>query len=309
MTVRQMIGRIPGARVAYNAVTRARRAPLIGYDDRPANRHVRLDLARLARHNLLSRRSILGHSTAVVTMTTHGARIRRVHLAIESIARGSVGPHRMILWLDDARLATALPRPLRRLVKRGLEVRVVPSGMRVHTKYYFYVRSIASHSRPMVTADDDIIYPAHWLADLETVASRYPGAIVCHRAHRVELTQSAIASYLTWGPCTSGVPSFRHFGTSVSGQYFAPEFLNTVREAATGFIESAPDNDDIWLHSLAVRHAVRVVQVTEASAHFPFIPGSQSSGLYFTNAMGGRNDEQVAACYSPADVRRLRADA
>src|ERR1700728_2535296 len=77
---------------------------------------LRADMAWLLLSNRFSREPVAPcEPGAVVSLTTYGKRVRVVHLAIESIARGKTKPSRLILWLDDAALIANLPRPLLRL--------------------------------------------------------------------------------------------------------------------------------------------------------------------------------------------------
>jgi hypothetical protein len=276
--------------------------------DAPPNRAVRNDLRRLKLRNVFSKRSVLdSQSRLVVTMTTHGSRIDTVYLAIESIARGTSRPHRLALWLDDPTLV--VPARVKRLQKRGLEVRVVDAGLKVHTKYYPYTVSRDPHEFALVTSDDDILYPPEWLESLNSRHKSSPSSIICYRAHTIALSPDGIAPYATWSPCTTTEPSFLTFGTSVSGQLFPPEFLDYVRGVGDAFLHTAANNDDIWLHHLAVSSGTRVSQVTSHPQHFPFVPGTQSSGLYFSNFWGDANDRQIASTYTASDVKQLRAEA
>lgn len=309
MSLRQSLARVPGVRWAYRTLTRRRELPPGAYDDRPQNDAVRADLALLKRRNRRSRESVVdASSSSVVTVTTHGARIRSVHTALESIARGTALPARLILWLDDPAIAARPPRAIRRLQRRGLEVITVPRGMRVHTKYYFYVLSSDSHVADLVTADDDIVYPPEWLASLQAAAAQHPGSIIAYRSHSMTVTDEGITAYTSWRPTSSTEPSFRNFGTSVSGQLWPAAFLDYVREQGDAFMATTPNNDDVWLHALAVRSGVRVAQVTEHSQHFPFVPGTQAVGLYLTNTVESGNDRQIAATYSASDVERIRRE-
>lgn len=258
--------------------------------------------------NRFSRRSLVDpNSPVVISTTTHGRRIDRVHIAIESVARGTMRPRRHMLWLDDASLMDALPSSIRRLQRRGLEVVLTKPGYRVHTKHYPYVAAVAPHELDLATCDDDIVYPASWLANLWQRRAEFPDAIVVYRAHRVRLDGDGIAPYSTWTPVLSTEPSILHFGTTVSGQLYPPAFLDLVREAGEAFLDSAPTNDDIWLHHLAVGAGVATVQVTKDQQHFPFVPGTQAHGLFFTNITDGQNDVQNAKSYTPAEVAALRA--
>ncbi|NYF11554.1 hypothetical protein HDC94_002710 [Leifsonia sp. AK011] len=304
--VRRAVGRIPGVRALAEKLGVVQPPPPPGFDDRPIYPEVRQYLRELDRSNRFSRRSAIDpDSEMVVTMTTHGDRFRRVHVALESIASGVERPGRLILWLDDPSLRPS--RALRRLMRRGVEVRQVEPGLGVHTKYYPYVSSIDRHSRPLVTSDDDKLYPPTWLAELAAAARQDPDIVHCLRAHHIEFEGDRIAPYESWTPCTSTEPSLRTFGTSVSGQVFPPRVLDLLREAGTAFLEIAPKADDVWLHRIAISAGIPVAQVTETPRIFPFVPETQAGGLYMSNLWEGGNDAQIAATYTEDDLRALRA--
>ena len=72
----------------------------------------------------------------------------------------------MILWIDEELEDEPLPHGLRRLQRRGLEVRYHKDDMGPHMKYFPYVNSASGHLRPLVTADDDKRYSKEWLNGL-----------------------------------------------------------------------------------------------------------------------------------------------
>ena len=282
------------------------RPSLKGYDDTPQTVADVVEMARLSWRNRFSRESAVDASTPlVVSMTTYGQRARRVHVALESVARGSAKPRRLILWLDDPSMA--ISPALRRLQRRGLEIITVEHGLRVHTKYFPYARSQARHEVPMVTSDDDIIYPKHWLAGIAAAAAREPDAIVCYRAHRMDFEGDRLLPYTEWQPTTTTDPSPLNFGTSVSGQLFPARLLDLLRDRGEAFREVSPMNDDIWVHWVAITNGMPVAQVTAETQHFTLVPGTQASGLFLTNVWGRENDDQFAATYSPSDLQALRA--
>lgn len=280
-----------------------------GVSDAPQTFEIRMDILKLELANRVSRRRVTSaDSDVVVSATTHGTRINRVHVAIESVARGSVRPGRYILWLDDPALMAKLPGALKRLRRRGLEIILVPAGYRVHTKYYPYVESIDEHVKRLVTSEDDIVFPPHWLRDLLDCSDRFPDEVVSFRAHRIVLDGDRIAPYDEWVPCMSTEPSYRNFGTNVSGQVYPPSFLNYVKSRGEGFRDVAPMNDDLWLHHLAVASGRRTVQVLRDPQLFPWVPGTQATGLFWTNVLGGQNDLQVKRTYTAEDIARIDAD-
>lgn len=241
---------------------------------------------------------------AVVTMTTHGARIRDVWVALESVGRGTVRPSRLILWLDAP---TRLPRRLRRMVRRGLEVRETEPGNGVHTKYWPYLQSTAS-TVPLALADDDIVYPPSWLEALLTAHRESPELVVAYRAHLIELDGEDLAPYAGWRSCDDDSASFAHFATSVSGQILPAALQQALRAEGTQFRDAAPTADDVWLHRTAVLAGIRTRQVLPGQRHWWFVPGSQGTGLNAVNVVGGGNDRQLRATHTPTTMARIRAD-
>lgn len=276
------------------------------YDDAPsASTLARLAALRL--RNLRSRTPVTGDGDAVVVMTTIAPRITLVWAAIESIAAGGVRPRRLVLSLDDPSL-TLLPSSLRRLERRGLEIRHVAPGLGVHTKWWPYVEGEAQHRLPVATSDDDQLYPRTWLAQLLAGAASHPDAVIAHRAHRIRIEHGTITPYVEWRRASNPQPSYANFGTSVSGQLLPVALLQSLRQRGTAFLELAPKADDVWLHGSAVRAGLRIAQVSAESKDFPFVPGTQTSGLYLDNVLGAGNDRQLAAVLGPAERERIIAD-
>jgi hypothetical protein len=254
------------------------------------------------------KRPVTGTAPVVVSLTSHGRRLRSVSLAIESIVSGSVRPERLVLWVDDdADRARALrSRPLRRLIARGLELRVgEPVGP--HGKWWPYVQSEAHHTLPLVTADDDIRYGRAWLRALLDAHTANPDTIHCHRAHRIVATADAtLAPYMTWPPCRSTIPSHASFLTGVSGVLYPPALLDALRDDGDGFRQTAPHADDVWLTARAIAHGVRVAQVGATPRVWQTIVGGQRSALSRSNGTDGGNDAQIAATLTPDLLRVVR---
>ncbi len=255
----------------------------------------------------LSRRSLVGSGPAV-SLTSYGARIADVHLTIESIARGSLKPSALFLWLDDPDVVSNPPRPLRRLIRRGLSLRLC-TDYGPHKKYYPYLLLDPVPGGPLVTADDDVLYPPRWLAGLADARATAPDLIHCYRARRVTFDGDRFAPYLDWPRSHNSAASPLNFSTGVSGAIYPPEFLQVLRELGDAFLATCPRADDVWLHRTAVEFGFDVHQILDADEHehFPVIPGSQELTLMTPNVLKGENDRQIEATYTPANIARLRA--
>lgn len=299
---------------ARRAAARAIGVPLqehatAAQDDRPSPEVLR-EIAGLRLANLSARASVVDPAGgSVVTMTTHGERLRLVWVALESIARGERLPRRLVLFVDEPELARPLPGPLRRLQRRGLEILPARPGLRVHAKYWPHVAASAHHELPLIVADDDMVYPRRWLRVLVDAHLARPELVHAFRAHRMPCVDGRLGDYRSWQPARGTAASFAHFGTGVSGQLLPPALLDRLRAEGEAFLERSPRADDIWIHAVAVRAGIRTAQVEPEAQNFPFVPATQASGLYQTNVAGGENDRQLAQALEPGDLQRICEDA
>lgn len=292
--------RRPGSAAAVSplraAYRRARKAA------KRASSHLGLGLLRL--RNRFSTAPVLGDAPAMVSLTSYGTRIDTVAFTIESIAAGSLRPRRLVLWLDDPQRFAALPAALRRLERRGLEVRLT-ENLGPHTKYFPSLELALGEDLPLVTADDDIMYPAGWLAGLVAAGRDHPEVVNCYRASVVALRDGAIAPYVAWPRCKDVTTSPAHFATGVSGVRYPRSMLTALSGRGTGFVDVCAKADDIWLHWVALQEGIGVRQVSPRAVHFPYLPGTQEDTLVAANVGQGQNDRYVAGLYGTDDVAKL----
>ncbi|MBG0738332.1 hypothetical protein IV500_02660 [Paeniglutamicibacter antarcticus] len=259
----------------------------------------------LSIRNVTATSSVLGQTPAVVSLTTYGERINAAAIAVESIARGKSKPRRMILWLDNEAVYDARPMALRRLERRGLEVRLT-ENLGPHTKYFPYVESVEHHELPLVTADDDIIYPRYWLRNLYEAFQAHPLNVNCHWASTLKTEGIQLATYRTWPNCMKSAAEFGHFGLGVSGVIYPPGLLEELKTRGKRFQVMSPTADDVWLHWVALRSGFPVRQISPVPRHFPLIPGTQRKTLMQTNNVeGSGNDAWIRGLYTVDDVVRV----
>lgn len=263
--------------------------------------------ARYGIRNLVSRQSVVGQTPVVVSLTTYSDRVFSVATALESIGAGTVKPARLILWLDDdlALPPSGLPRNLLRLQRRGLEV-LVSENTGPHGKYFGYVTSQQHHEVPLVTADDDIMYPREWLSKLFTAHQSHPDDVLGHWVRTITLADNgSIANYASWKAAGNTIARPNNFAVGVSGVLYPAPMLQELAARGKGFTLHCAKADDIWLHHTALINGRRIRQYSAKPRHFPIIPGTQGKSLKESNVAGGGNDECIKNTYSEGDLQLL----
>lgn len=251
-------------------------------------------IARYRLRNRLATQLVTGSCPAVVSLTSYGERLDIVAYAIESITAGSVRPSRLILWVDDPEFTVETRPMLRRQMARGLEI-LPCEDLGPHKKYYPYVAT-TDDPAPLVTADDDILYPRRWLETLWKSHRETPEDFVGHRAVTIEMEGAALAPYPRWRPAVSTAASHRTFVTGGAGVVYPPRLLLALREEGMAFLESAPRADDVWINAVSVRAGVRARWTGDKSWAWSY-PRSQGNALHHENASQGGNDVQINRTY------------
>ena len=268
---------------------------------------LRLRALRLIIRNRFSTASVTGDALVVVSVTSMPSRLKHVGLALESIAAGSVRPMSMTLWLDDDSLRGPLPYRLRRLQKRGLSVRR-SEDWGPHKKYYPHIVAAECPRVPLVTADDDVMYPSWWLQVLMTAYEKDRRFVYGTRAKRLSVKSGVVAPYATWKVVDAGGPSFKTMLTGVGGILYPPQLQAALRRSGKAFLDSCPRTDDLWIHAHAVQVGMPMRLATSRSHEYLGIPGSQASALTHLNVQGPGNDTAAARVYSAELVRLIEDD-
>lgn len=258
--------------------------------------------------NRISRRRVPDHSPddVVISLTSHGSRLRHVHLTIESIVRGNVTAP-IELWLDAEDYESEWPPQLRRLVDRGLTVKCSDGYFGPHTKYWGTFRDVVGTDRRVVTVDDDMIYPEWFLERLLFIAQLRNDCVVAYRAHRIELRDGHLLPYKKWTAANTSDASLLHFATGVSGVLYPAEFISYTVAQGEQFMDVSPRADDVWLHLMALRSGHQVRQVFSHPRSFAVNPPAQREALVHGNTLGGGNDAQISKAYTADDIAHLCA--
>lgn len=269
-----------------------------------------LKMVQLSVKNLATKKAVIGQSDVAVSLTSYGPRLKDVWYTIESIAQGDVKPRRLILWVDDPDFTTDDYPHLRRLVNRGLEIKKT-ENYGPHTKYYPYIQETRGEEFPLVTADDDVVYPKAWLKGLLEAHLESPGVFLGYRAHRFTLLpdRSALAPYAEWQPAYDGEPeSYSVFLTGVGGVIYPLELQQKLVDTASSFMEKCPKADDIWINVQAFRNGIKAKKISAVGLVYMSIPGSQKYALHASNVTENQNDAQLGKVISKQDIDILSID-
>ncbi|MGK4065694.1 hypothetical protein AB0Y14_06505 [Rothia sp. HC945] len=268
-------------------------------------------MARLRLINRFSSTTVLGEAPVAVNITSYGHRLSTVWLAIESIAQGRVKPQRMILWIDDDTFDVKNYPQLLRLQRRGLEI-LTCENFGPFKKFYPYIRMTEAQGLALVTADDDLLYPAGWLERMSIAHQRYPHDLIAVRCHQWTLAKGGTeaAPYSRWG--TAQAPSLSHanFVTGGSGAVFPLALQERILRDGTDFTKTCPRADDIWINIEAIRAGIKARFVSPTGLTYISIPGlQQKSSLHQSNVAENGNDAQIRATLTTEDIRVLAAEA
>ncbi|WP_314940316.1 glycosyltransferase [Corynebacterium durum] len=266
-----------------------------------------LRMLPLAIANRLSRTRIPQDGDVVISLTSHGKRLNKVHFTLESIARGYTKAP-IVLWLDEHDYNAPLPASLQRLVHRGLQIRCSDGDYGPHTKYWNQFRDVAGTGIRVATIDDDMIYPEWFLQRLLFIGDLRNDAVIAYRAHRIELRDGRMLPYVKWTAVNTSQASLLHFATGVSGVLYPTSFIDyVVAQGDTEFIKQCPRADDVWLHVCALRSGHPIRQVYAKPRHFAVVPSTQVGALVVGNTLMGGNDEQIRRVYTNEDIAALVA--
>ena len=227
----------------------------------------------------------------VISLTSYPKRYPTLHYTLRCLLNQSLRPDRTVLWIahEDKDL---LPEKVLDLREQGLEIRFC-DDLRSYKKI-LPILPEEPHSF-IVTADDDIYYPPHWLDKLLTRSQEQPGRITAFLARKIALDGSGEpASYHQWAYILAGdrPPGELVFPVGVGGVVYPPgAFHPSVGDFETAR-RLAPSADDVWLYWMW-RMNGGLACVVGDRFYGACWPGSQDAALNNANLGENLNDEQI----------------
>lgn len=237
----------------------------------------------------------------IVSLTTHGKRIRQVYLAIESIMQGTVKPNRIVLCVSNEYQEDDLPVLLKLQQERGLEI-LYCKDIRSYTKLLPTMKKYPDAA--IITIDDDILYNMDFVENLIREHQRHPDCICANRVHRVKLNKEfKPLPYFEWEWESKEIgESSLNFQTGVGGVLYPPNCFNKEVFNDEVFLEICKYADDVWFYAMALMSGRKIRKTSTIAPNgkdYIENPEVQDCGLFNVNLNDGNfsNDTQLKAVF------------
>ncbi|MBO7693345.1 MAG: hypothetical protein J6T10_12005 [Methanobrevibacter sp.] len=232
----------------------------------------------------------------IISLTSHGVRIKYVSKTIFSILKGSFKDIHVVLTLykDDIKL---IPDDLKLMIDNNvIELLVADKKIGPHTKYFYTMKKYKD--TPIITIDDDGIYDNEIIENLYNKYLEHPNCICANRVHKITFKNRIINKYNKWHYEYKRElkPSNLLFATGVGGVLYPPNILK-IDDNNLQDIKNCLWADDVYLKVLEIRYNVKVVftnvrNILPQSFSKPIKKITQDSGLYLRN-IRYKNDEYI----------------
>lgn len=229
--------------------------------------------------------------TVIVSLTTHSVRVKKVaRTTIFSLLNSTYKDIKIVLTLykDDLKL---IPNDLQLMIDLGIvELIVAEQDLGPHLKYFYTMQKYREN--PVVTVDDDVIYPADMIKKLAAAYKKYPDSVIARRSYRISQRHGRLDTFRTWLSHFSGVtePSHFNFPTGLGGILYPPNCLR-LSDANVSEILEAKYDDDFYLKALEARQNIKVANIcashSELFAATLDDPITQGIALWNKNKNGG----------------------
>jgi Glycosyl transferase family 2 len=266
------------------------------------------ELRLWARRPRIALRGPTDATSVIVSLTSFPARVDRVRPTLWSILAQSRPPDRLVLVLaEDDFPDRRLPSRITELETLGVELRWVARNIGSYKKL---IPILADHSTDLiVTADDDVLYPRNWLADLLEAHRQAPDRIIAHRAYAIAMRAERPLPYSQWRPADTRTPSRRVFPTGRGGILYPPAALPPEVFDVDLALQLCPYADDIWFKAMSLKAGTPVGVVSDTFNNFYETLLSQRNSLSYTNwaivnagDVRTRNDYQLEAVFDHFDL-------
>lgn len=217
----------------------------------------------------------------VVSLTCFPGRIKKVYLTLESIMAQQYNNFKVVLYLSHEEFPKGLedlPGSLIRLHKRGVDINFTCENIRSYKKLHYALSDFPE--LPVITADDDVLYPSRWVNDFMESHKLFHDDILFARGHQITFDRNGnVKKYISFGKPAGYSASSLYIPTGVSGILYPPGcFFQDVQNKDI-FMKLAPNADDIWYKVMTLLNGRKSRLIYKKPIHYPPILGTQKISL------------------------------
>lgn len=167
----------------------------------------------------------------------------------------------LTLYKDDIQY---IPPKLQELIDLELiELIVADKNLGPHLKYFYAMKKY--RDLPVITIDDDSIYPKQMIPDFIKNSKKYPNTIICRSARIIDCSKT----YNKWFECNTGVEKVKWNGCYDEvrmdlnpegyGGIFYPANILDISDKMLPEIKDTFCTDDIYLTAIEQRKKIKCI--------------------------------------------------
>ena len=238
----------------------------------------------------------------VVSLTSIPSRINSIHLVIRSLLKQTLRPKKIVLWVHKD-LEKQLPKRLQKLRSDLFEIKPTEG----HSSHRKLVHSLKAYPKtPIVTCDDDLLYPKDWLEKLWQCAAKHPDKIIANQTRYIRYQENGtVKPYKQWTYPSRIEDPMAIIAIGAGGVWYPVDALNKAVTDQALYMRLAPKADDLWFKAMAIlNHTATISPTRKSRTPIPII-GSQKVALKKTNIGADKNRVQWQALVDYYDLKTL----
>lgn len=227
----------------------------------------------------------------IVSLTSFPPRFPYIDLCLKSLLLQETKPDKIIVYLGSDSTPDMLTKQMLDYQEYGIEYRFdKDENLMPHKKYFYAMQEYPDAA--VVTADDDVIYPANWLTLLYRSFQKYPNAISARRVHLMKFKNGKLLPYDSWKDQCRDItePSMLLIGTGNAGILYPPGCFDSESFNISNIKKLCLRTDDIWLKCMEIRNRIPVVWVRNWQVCPASIDNKDNQRLQDENIFSGKND-------------------
>lgn len=239
----------------------------------------------------------------VVSLTTISGRLDRVSRTVESILSQTWKPQAVNLYVSsaphliDEGIRSDDPR-LAQIASLGVNIYSVPNLGPYRKQIPIILqlrRASADPETPIITIDDDVLYPPNIIESLMSVLNE-GDTVVAHRGREIRQEGSGLGNYQSFGAPTERC-SQMNLGTGKNGIAYRLKYFPGQDSDFIGPI-LAPTADDLWCKWAIAKYCIPTTileprAIFDSSLDFKELAPEDKRGLYHQYNAKGTNDEAM----------------